>query len=361
MNFKIKKELLLYGLNNVTKAITGKAVLPLLEGIYIESNTDNIVLRGSDNDIFIQTTLKADVESKGSIVVSANILLEIIKKLPNDIVHIYIENNMLTIKCKKTLYNIVYMPSTDYPTLPTINKESSILLPQKVIKNMVKGTSFSASLDDSRPILQGIYFDLKDGTLNMVALDGYRLANTIESVDDNDINCSFVVESKNFQEIARMFDMKGDVRISNSENYVLFEFGDTVVYSRLLQGAYIKYKDLIPHEFKTFVVVDRVSFINSIERASLVNKSEKSNLIKLEIDSSNLTVTSNSQLGKVKEELESETDGDSLTISFNSRYLLDVLKVIEDKDIVLKLNNSISPCLVETDTYKYLLLPVRMI
>ncbi|MBP3914466.1 DNA polymerase III subunit beta [Clostridium sp.] len=361
MKIEINKDKLLNSLTIVNKGVTGKSPLPLLEGIYLESKDNYLILKGSDNDLYIQTKISATVIEEGSLVVSAHIFTEIIKKMPNGIINISNDKEMLVIKSKKTVFNVIYMDATEYPQSPKITADSYVSIPQKVIKDMVRGTSFASAIESTRPILQGILFEANEDRLDLVALDGYRLAiNT--KILENPIseNFSLIVDSKCFQEVAKMLDTKGDVKISHSENHICFCFNNTVIYARLLQGTFINYNSLLPSESVIKVKVPKDELADSIERASLVGKSDKTNLVKFEINDDTIVISSNSKLGKVTEEITAEVKGENLKIAFNSKYVLDVLRVIDDKDITLEFNNSVSPCIIKNTEYKYLLLPVRI-
>ena len=347
------------------KAITGKSTLPILEGILIKAQENTLTLIGSDKDVSIETKLVADIKQPGDIVIDSKIFGEIIRKLPNDKVTIEtLDNNTVQITCLKSVFNIVYMDANQFPELPMINENQIFSIPQSTLKNMIKGTSFAITQDESRPILQGILFEVKDGHLNLVALDGYRLAVRTELLDtSNSINA--VIPGRTLIEVAKILeDSDENVNITFTTNHILFSLENTKVISRLLEGEYIKYNSLLPQEYKLLVNVKRQDLQNGIERASLMSTDSNSNLIKLNIESDTIIITSNSQLGKVREEVAIDLQGESLQIAFNSRYILDILKNMEAEEIVMEFTSSVSPCILkdkESDNCKYLVLPVRLI
>ena len=256
------------------------------------------------------------------------------------------------------------MDANQFPELPMINENQIFSIPQSTLKNMIKGTSFAITQDESRPILQGILFEVKDGHLNLVALDGYRLAIRTELLDtSNSINA--VIPGRTLIEVAKILeDSDENVNITFTTNHILFSLENTKVISRLLEGEYIKYNSLLPQEYKLLVNVKRQDLQNGIERASLMSTDSNSNLIKLNIESDTIIITSNSQLGKVREEVAIDLQGESLQIAFNSRYILDILKNMEAEEIVMEFTSSVSPCILkdkESDNCKYLVLPVRLI
>lgn len=365
MNIICSKQKLQEGISIVTKAITGKTTMPVLEGIYIEATKEGLTLIGSDMDVSIETKVEADVIQEGRIVIDAKIFSEIIRKLPNSDVKIEIvENDRIQIACEKSLFNVVFMNQADYPALPSINENITVEVPQNLLKNMIKGTSFAIAQDEARPILQGILFEVKDKHLNLVALDGYRLAVRTELLDIDD-NIEVVIPGKTLNEVSKILEDNSDiVKITFTNNHILFNLNNTKIISRLLDGKFVNYSSLLPSEYKLLININRQEFQNGLERASLMAKDGNSNLIKLDIQDETVIVSSNSQLGKVREEVAINLQGEGIQIAFNSRYILDVLKTMEDENVVLEMSSSVSPCVIrgeQTNNAKYLVLPVRLV
>lgn len=365
MIFICQKQKLQEGILIAQKAITGKSTMPILEGIYINASKNGLTLIGSDIDVSIQTKVEADVLEEGSIVIDSKIFGEIIRKLPNSDIRIEIlENDTVQITCEKSIFNVVYMNADEFPQLPKIDEAKQIQVPQNILKNMIKSTSFAIAQDETRPILQGILFEIKDKKLNLVALDGYRLAIKTEYLD-SDFNLDIVIPGKTLNEVAKILeDVDSMVNITFTNNHILFNLEDTKIISRLLDGKYVNYNSLLPQEHKLLVEVNKQELQNCIERASLMVKEGNSNLIKLDIKEDTLVITSNSQLGKVREEIAINLQGEEIQIAFNSRYLIDVLKSMEEDVVLLEMTSSVTPCVIKaknTDSYKYLVLPVRLI
>lgn len=365
MNFICSKQKLQEGISIVTKAITGKTTMPILEGIYIEANNEGVTLIGSDMDVSIETKVEATVITPGKIVLDARLFGEIIRKLPNSDVKIEIaENDLVQITCEKSVFNVVYMNATDYPALPSINEDLNVEVPQNLLKNMIKGTSFAIALDEARPILQGILFEVKNKELNLVALDGYRLAVRSELLDVDD-NIEVVIPGKTLNEVSKILEDNADiVKITFTNNHILFNINNTKIISRLLDGKFVNYISLLPQEYKLLVNVKKQELQQGIERASLMAKDGNSNLIRLDVQEDTLVITSNSQLGKVREEVNINLQGEGIQIAFNSRYLLDVLKNMEEDDVVIEMTSSVSPCVIKgknSNNAKYLVLPVRLV
>lgn len=365
MKFKCEKSKLQEAISIAQKAVTGKSTMPVLEGIYIRAENSGITMIGTDTDLSIETKLIGSVEIEGSIVVDSKLFGEIIRKLPNDEVEIAsIEGNAIEINCQKSSFNLLHMNAADYPSLPKINEEKVFIVPQNILKNMIRGTIFAVAQDETRPILTGVLFEVKDRKLNMVALDGYRLALRSEFLDsEHDI--SSVIPGKTLSEVSKILeDSSENVNITFTNNHILFNLGKTKVISRLLEGEYIKYSSIMPTEYNLSIVAKKNELLNCIERASLMAKEGNTNLIKLNIQEDDLVITSNSQLGKVREEMNIILQGQPLQIAFNSKYLIDMLKIMEEEEIVMEFSSSVSPCIVknkDVDNCRYLVLPVRLL
>lgn len=365
MNIICSKQKLQEGISIVTKAITGKTTMPVLEGIYIKATKEGLTLIGSDMDVSIETKVEADVIEEGSIVIDSKIFSEIIRKLPNSNVKIEIsENDLIQITCEKSIFNLVFMNSSDYPSLPSINEDINVEVPQNLLKNMIKGTSFAIAQDEARPILQGILFEVKNRELNLVALDGYRLAVRNELLDVDD-NIEVVIPGKTLNEVSKILEDNNDIiKITFTNNHILFNINNTKIISRLLDGKFVNYVSLLPQEYKLLINVKKQELQQGIERASLMAKDGNSNLIRLDVQEEILVITSNSQLGKVREEVNINLQGEGVQIAFNSRYLLDVLKNMEEDDVVIEMTSSVSPCVIRaknSNSAKYLVLPVRLV
>jgi DNA polymerase-3 subunit beta len=365
MKFITEKSLLQDAISDVQKAITGKSTMPVLQGIYLSARDGMLTLIGSDIEVSIETKIEANIIEEGEIVLDSRLFGEIIRKLPNDQVQITeIGNNTIEILCQKSTVQLIHLNAEEYPSLPTVDEDVVLSISQKNLKNMIKSTIFAISQDDTRPILTGVLFEIKDKKLNLVALDGYRVAFRSEDIDCEN-NKEAVIPGKTLNEISKILnDSENDVQITFTKNHILFNFGNTKVISRLLEGEFIKYSSIIPHEYNLKVIVKRESILSCVERASLMAKDGNTNLVKLDIEGDNMIVTSNSQLGKAREEVNIILQGEGLKIAFNSKYLIDVFKIMEEDEIVLEFTSSITPCVVknkEKDNCTYLLLPVRLL
>jgi len=365
MYFRCEKSILQDAVSTVQKAVTGKSTMPILGGILIKAYDGEILFTGSDLDLSIEKKISSEVIEPGTVVIDAKLFGEIIRKLPNDIIEIRtVDSSSIQISCQKSKFKLIHMNSDEFPELPHISENMIFSVPQRILKNMIKGTIFATAADDSRPVLTGVLFEIKDRKLNLVALDGYRLALRSEALDtDNAINA--VIPGKTLSEVSKILnDSDDNVNITFTPNNILFNLNQTKVTSRLLDGEFIKYNSIIPSEYNLKVTAKRLELLDCIERAALMGKEGSTNLVKLDIEEENLVITSNSQLGTVREELSIILQGQPLQIAFNSKYLIDVLKIMEEDEIIMELTSSVSPCIIknsELDNCTYLVLPVRLL
>lgn len=368
MKFHCNQQTLAKALNTVSKAVSTRTTLPILKGILIEAKSDGtLLLTASDLEISIQKKVDANVTEEGSVVVLSKLFGDIIRKLPNEDISIEeTEDSNIQIKTSSSEFTVISMSVDEFPKIGERETDTkNISIDKNIFKDMVRKTSFAASIDESKGILVGILTELNEDSINMVALDGFRLALANEKIKGSE-KSSFIISAKIMNEISKIVsdeDSEDDINISLGEKKAAFHIGDTEVILRLMEGEFIKYRDIIPSDSVINVIVGKAILLESIERASLLAKEGKNNLIKMTIKNNLLTVTSRSEEGNVKEEIVMEKTGDDLEIGFNSKFVIDVLKVIDDEEISMKFKTGTSPCVVspvEGDAYEYLVLPVRI-
>ncbi len=367
MKFSCNQQTLSKALNTVSKAVTSRTTIPILKGILLEVREDNsLTLSASDLDLSIEKKIDVTAEETGSVVVSAKLFSDIIRKLPNEEIQIEEqENNTIVIKCLASEFTIVGQPADEFPNIGEINLDKKLLLEKDILKEMIKKTSFAASIDESKGIIVGVLIEMEEESLNMVALDGFRMAITRE-VMKNEENKKIIIAARILNEINKIIsenEESKEICFVLDEKKAVFLLDETKIVLRLLEGDFIKYNDILPKEYKCKVVVNRNELLNSIERASLLAKEGKNNLIKLSIFRDKIIITSRSEEGNVKEEVFVEKEGTDLDIGFNSKYLLDVLKAVDEEKLVMEFNTSVSPCLIkpmEGRKFEYLVLPVRI-
>lgn len=367
MKFSCSQQSLAKALNTVSKAVTSRTTIPILKGILLEVNSDNtLTLSASDLDLSIEKKIDISAEEEGSIVVSAKLFSDIIRKLPNEEIQIEEqENNAIIIKCLASEFTIVGQPADEFPNIGEINLDKKLLLDKDILKDMIKKTSFAASIDESKGIIVGVLIEMEEESLNMVALDGFRMAITREAMK-NEENKKIIIAARILNEINKIIsenEEHKEIYFILDEKKAVFLLDETKIVLRLLEGDFIKYNDILPKEWKCRAVVSRSELLGSIERASLLAKEGKNNLIKLSIFRDKVIITSRSEEGNVKEEVFVEKEGIDLDIGFNSKYFLDVLKAVDDEKVAMEFNTSVSPCLIkplEGREFEYLVLPVRI-
>lgn len=367
MKFSCSQQSLSKALNTVSKAVTSRTTIPILKGILLEVNEDNtLTLSASDLDLSIEKKIEVMTDEPGSVVVSAKLFSDIIRKLPNDEIQIEEqENSTIAIRCLSSEFTIVGQPADEFPSIGDINTEKQLSLDKEILKEMIKKTSFAASIDESKGIIVGVLIEMEEESLNMVALDGFRMAVTRELIKNAEKK-KIIIAARILNEINKIISETEDgkeIIVVLDEKKAVFLLDETKIVLRLLEGDFIKYNDILPKDHQCKVTVSRTELLNSIERASLLAKEGKNNLIKLSIFRDKIIITSRSEEGNVKEEVFVEKEGNDLDIGFNSKYLLDVLRVIGDERLVMEFNTSVSPCLIKPvsgNEFEYLVLPVRI-
>ncbi len=349
----------------VSKAISNKIANPILEGIKIIAEDDTLTMSATDTELTIEKKIKAEVKSEGETVVPGRFITEFVKKLTNTQIELEVnEKNQMTIRYEDSESVIQCYNPVEYPGFKRVESKEYFGISQKDFKTCVNKTIFSVALDDSRPILKGVLFDINNNELNVVALDGYRLARVKKNINSN-ITKSIVVPSRSLSELSKMIDDSDDVINIYIDPYtIMVDLGDTKVTSRLLEGDYINYKQIIPVNYETFVIINKEQFEQALERATLLSRASNNNFVKFDIKENNLCITSNSELGNIKENINVNVSGKDLVISFNPRYFLESLRVNTNEFVKICFNKPSTPCVIvptEEDEFLYLILPVRVI
>lgn len=349
----------------VSKAISSKITNPILEGIKIVAEDDTLTLSATDTELSIEKKIKANVKNEGETVVPGRFITEFVKKLTNSIIELEVnDKNQMQIRYEESESVIQCYNPVEYPGFKKINTQNYFAMTSKDFKSCVLKTIFSVAQDDSRPILKGVLFDVSKNEVNVVALDGYRLARVKKNITSN-ITKSIVLPARSLSELSKMIDDSDDIiNIYVDEYTIMVDLGDTKVTSRLLEGDYINYKQIIPANYESFVTVNKAQFEESLERATLLSKTSNNNFVRFEIKENNILLTSNSELGNLKENIPVTLAGKDIVISFNPRYFLESLKAVTNDFVKLCFNNPSTPCVIvptESDEFLYLILPVRVI
>ena len=367
MKFSVNTGELLAALSTATHALSARSTLPILEGILIETTAAGIALTCSDGSMTITASAPAEIAEEGRIVMPGRLFLEVVRKLPAGEMLFSASVNMIaTLKCAGSRTTIAGKPADLFPQLPRIDETSRVALPQSLLRDMIQQTSFAVSTDETRKILTGCLLEIGGGEVRMVALDGFRFAVRIAPIDEGVPALSAVIPSRLLQELSKIVSGGEDetVTLIFGGSQLLVEMDSARIFASLLEGEYIKYRQIIPASAKTVVkVLDREQMAMCVERASLMARESKTNIIKLSISPSMMVITSNSEMGDVYEEIQVETEGEGLEIAFNVKYVTDVLRAIGDEAFLMKFNSPVSPCViapVEGGAYTYMVLPLRL-
>lgn len=363
------KDTILKAINSVVKGGTTKTTMPILEGILIQTNDNEIKLTTYDLEIGIEYIMECEVKEQGSTVVNAVMFSEIIRKLPDTEISISInEKNLLEIECEGALYKLATMNPEEFPELPKIEVENSIEISQNVLKTMIRKTIFAVSNEESRPIFTGCLFEVENNKLTLVAVDGFRLALRSIFLNKQSNNFKAVIPGKTLNEVNKIIaDSFDTITIGISKNQALFEMDNCKIVTRILEGEFLNYKNVIPTNWETRIKVNKNNIQDSFERISLISASsvekEKKYPVKVQVDIGKIVISCTNQTGDAKEELYVSTEGKNLEAGFNPKYFLDSLKAIEEEEVMIEFGTSISPCLVksvENKEYTYMILPIRL-
>lgn len=365
MKIKCSKSSLYEAVVNVSKAVSERSALPALEGIKFKLDNTNLELTGYDLEIGIRTTISVVSNDCGEFIVNAKLFAEMIRKMPEEDVFIEVSDNLqITISSGVTTYNLSAVSSEDYPELPEKNDSDEISVSQPVLKNMINQTIFAVAVTDMKPILKGELFEIENGILNLVAIDGYRLAVRQEPIK-YDGNIKFVVPAKTLSEVSKLLNDNDEDKCSMfvSSKHIIFEINGYFVYSRLLEGEFHPYKSAIPNTFTTEVIADRKQLIETLERALLLINERNPSPVRCYFENGIIKVKCSTAIGKISDEIKADMAGPVIEIGFKCKYFLDPLKVINEDKIKLQMSGSLLPMKIvpcDDDNYTFLVLPVRL-
>ena len=365
MKFSCEKAELQAAVSVAAKASSPRSPIPALEGILLEAGADRLKLTGYDLKKGIYTAISAAVTEPGSIVLSARVFGNIVNSLPDGTVMLQTEGQNTSIRCGSAAFNIIGSDAADYPELPEIDGQAGVSLPQDLLSKMIRQTIFAVSDNESRPVYTGELFEISEGRLTMVAVDGYRLALRRESVEGIDGEYDFIVPGSALNDLEKLCgDTEDSVRISLGSKHISFQLGETVLISRRLEGEFLNYKKTVPTDFRVKVLADRAGLQRTIERVSLVIDDRIKNPLRCAFDKDEVRFACATGVGKAEDVFGVEGDGGGLEIGFNNRYLLDALKAAPAEQVRVCLNTGSSPCVFqpaeETDEFLYMVLPVRL-
>ena len=369
MNIKCNLKELINGLNIVSKTSISKTTMPILEGVLIETKDNKLKLTTNDLEIGTEHTMECKILKSGKTVVDIKTLNEIVRRIEDEEVEILVEDNLFVLKSINGVFKLATMNANEYPKLPIFNIENNITIKQKVLKDMIKRTLFAVSTDENRPIYNGALLKVENNILTIVAVDGFRLA-LRKNISEKEIeNFKVIIPGKVLSELLKVLsdDNEAQVKIGVNKNQALFELGQSILVSRIIEGDFLNYNTIIPDSYETKIKVKTKNLLDSFERVALFAKENKEkdrkSPLKMNIGIDGIVLSCVSEAGDAKEGVSAVVEGKDIEIGFNPRYVIDALKVIDDNEIYIEFTSSISPVLIKpvnTKEYIYVVLPIKL-
>ena len=350
---------------NVQRAASTKTAIPAIEGILMIAKDGTLTLTGYDLEMGITTSIPARIEEEGELVLNAHMFSETLRKLPD--VNVSIDSDarhIATISCGEFESTLIGISAEEYPDLPSVSGGYPISVKQDILKDMIRKTIFSAAIKDSKIVHTGIKFEIEQNHIRLIAVDGVRLAIRNENIVYEGENLSFVVPAKTLSEVTKlMTDEDAEVTLGVGKRHIIFEVNGYNIISRLLDGEFLNYKAAIPSATKTVINVNTKSLIDSIDRTSLIITDKIKSPVKCIFGENLIKISSITSLGTANDKISASIDGESCTIGFNNKYMLDALKVCDTDEVKIMLNGPVAPILIvpnDGDSFIFLILPVRL-
>lgn len=364
MKIVCTKSNLLNGVQIVSKAVPSKTTMSILECILVDTRNGNIKLTANDMELGIETVIDGEIISKGMIALDAKIFLEIVRKLPDSDITIETDDSYkTTITCEKAKFNIIGKSGEDFSYLPDIEKNDSVMISQFTLKEVIRQTIFSIADNDNNKLMTGELFEINNDILKVVSLDGHRISIRKIALKNSYQYKKVVVPGKTLSEVSKILpgDMDKDVSIFFTDKHILFEFDNTVVVSRLIEGEYFKIDQMLSSDYETKVKINKRELLDCIDRATLLVKEGDKKPVIINITDESMELKMNSIVGSMDEEIDIEKEGKDLMIGFNPKFLIDALRVIDDEEVDLYMVNPKAPCFIRNpeESYIYLILPVN--
>ena len=366
MKLVSSRDNLVEAISIVQKAVSTRSTLPILDGILIEAAGSGLKLTGYDLETGIEALVDADVMEEGSIVIPSKVFGEIIRKLPDAEVAITSNERMvIDIESGSSKFSINGISAEGFPTIPVVGNDNKIILNQEILRNMISQTIFAISTDEGRPVLNGSLFESDGKSINVVSIDGFRMALRKKEIGADLPVMKFLIPGKALHEAARILTGKdAEVVIYASANHILFDTGRFRIVSRLINGEFLDYHAIIPNNSSTSMIIDKDAVMNAVERASLIiQKEDRRCPVNLSMpDEETLVIRSSTELGNLREEVKCQITGDLISVDFNHKYIMDALRSIDDDTVKFMFSGANGPSVVvpvEGDEYTYLILPLR--
>ncbi len=374
MEFKISREEFLKGLQKVQGIVDTKGAMPILSNILIKTRSDGIDIFATDLDIGIKGSYEAKIVSEGSVTVSGRKLHEIVRELPDEEIYLKSdsENSWINLSCKKSTFKIACLSPEEYPAFPAYKEEKDLVIEIDLLKEMLKKTNFAISMDETRYTLNGILLESEGEDISMVGTDGHRLAFIKKTSGfEKKEKVEIIIPKKAQAELLKILDSgdsdqkdeKKTISISVEKNHAAFKMGKIILVTRLIDGRFPNYRQVIPNDNNNNVVIDCKLFLHALRRVAIL-ADEKSRMVKFGVQKNlMILVSDNSELGEAKEEIDVEYQGTPITIGLNAKYVMDILNVINSEKINFKLKDSESSCLItpaENENYRCIVMPMRI-
>ncbi len=363
MKFTVAKDKLLEGLQTVQNVVSTRTTLPILSNVLIRAENGALHFTTNDLDVGMSCSVEAKIEKPGGTTIPARRLAGIVKELPASEVSVEVDGkNVASISCGPSYFKMMCLPEDEFPALPKLEKAKAFTLPQKVLKDALRKTSYGISTDETRYVLNGILFSFKENKLTLVATDGRRLALVdLEAEFPRSNEVDVVVPSKCITELQRLLGDEGDVKLAVGENHVSFEAGGRLLVSKLIEGNYPNYRQVIPAESRERITIERELFLQAVRRVSLLS-SEKSNSVKLIFTKNNLEIAANTpDIGEAHESLAISYKSKDFSVAFNPIFLQDPLRALTEEEIYLEVSDEMSPGVIKINSpFLYVLMPMRI-
>ncbi len=366
MKIICKKNDLVTSVNIASKAVPVKTTMPILESFIIDAADGCIKMIANDMEMGIETVVRGEIEKEGTIAINARIFSDIVRKLPeSDIVIESDERYQLTINCENLVFTIPGKPSDEFPSLPEYEKKDPVVMSQFTLKEMIIQTVFSACLTDTaNRLMAGELFEVKDGFLRLIALDGHRIAIRKVELKGSNPDKKAIIPAKALSEISKILSGEADdeVRIYFTNMHAIFEFDSSLVILRLIDGEYFNVNQMIKNDYSTKIVINKKMLLNSIDRVSPLYKETEKRPIIIDVNGDDFEISITTSIGNMKDNINVITEGKEIKIGFNPKFIMDVLKVIDEEEIFMFLSGPKAPCYIkDTDeNYNYLILPVSI-
>lgn len=364
MHIICDKSKLIEGMNIVMKAIPGKTTMMILECVVIKAKDNQIKLIANDLQLGIETLIDGEIKQEGSVAVGAKVFFEIIRKLPSDNVSITVDEDYhMNISCGKAKFNIMTKATDEFPYLPNIVKDKNVNISQFTLKDIIRQTVFSISDNENAKVMTGELFEIHDSELKVVSLDGHRISIRKVKLNQSYDDVSVIIPGKTLIEISKIINggMDDEVSIFFTDKHVLFEFEDTIVLSRLIEGEYYKIDKMLSTDYETKVTVNKREMLECIDRSTLLLKESDKKPVIIDVQDDYMKFAMNSAIGSMDEDIDASKEGKDILIGFNPRFLMDALRVIDEDEITMYMINPKAPCFIrdQEETYIYLILPVN--